>query len=527
LRVRGFALKQQPLSGDQLKGTLTVLDGVETEVLDEPYAVRVVPVKWQHRVQRAMRRPLYRYQVQGAAWLAWSLAQGKGGILGDDPGLGKTAQAIAAVVALQLWPCIVVCPASLKEQWAREFAYSAAAPAVTILDGWMSAFELTEVVIVNYELLRTRIAQLWQLGAKVIIFDEIQALKNPRPKSERHRANVGTLLGHHVGLTVGLTGTPIMNKGPELWRLLHIIDQEKWPDYDQFYERYCKRPPKPIDAKHVVTTVGRIERLEELKARVAPLLLRRAKAQVLPDLPPKSRRSILVRLGPEEWWHYQQAEKDVVSWLRSIGEMRRASSAERSKGISKMRMLRRIAGLGKVRRAAVQYLRMWFSRELVEPLVIFGYHRDVMLGLYQICVALGLRTTGIGGGEPMSKRQRKIDMFMAGDADVFLAPILAGGVGLNLQRASEALFIERVFSPSQQTQAEDRLHRLGQSRPVTITYLDAVGTVDERIKEVLDAKERLVSAVVDGLVGHERETADVASQVAELLAAGTSADSST
>jgi SNF2 family DNA or RNA helicase len=379
-----------------------------------------------------------------------------------------------------------------------------------VINGTQGPMEHAEVHILNYELLRHREAQLRTLAPRVIVFDECQALKEPRP-GPRHRAAVATRLAHQCGCAIGLTGTPVLNHPKELWRLLHIVDRRQWPDFDDFRERYCGvrrgRPRKDRKTgRTMVTAAGRIEQLDELQAKVSPYMLRRLKHQVLADLPPKSRRSIVVRLADKDMAVYRKAEKDVVAWLRSLGLGMRALRAARAKAIVKLTMLRHIAALGKLRSVVPEYLERWFDRVAPEPLVVFGYHRDVMLGIYRICQRLRLRIAGIGGKEPRAKRQAMVDAFQTGLADVFLAPIATAGVGLNLQRASEALFVERVFTPAALVQAEDRIWRIGSRRPVTITYLDAAGTVDEHMCELLGAKQALVTAAVDGIIDPDQES---------------------
>jgi SWI/SNF-related matrix-associated actin-dependent regulator 1 of chromatin subfamily A len=510
IELKGARGDSSQLGAGELAGTMTQIREPVLTVIPEPYAVRVVPQAWVDRVVASMRRPLFGYQKEGAAWTASRIALSRGSLLCDDPGLGKTAQAIAALTATNAFPALVVCPASLKEQWAREFGWANPTPRVSVVNGSRGPMEHAEVHIMNYELLRYREQQLRALAPRCIVFDECQALKEPKP-GPRHRAAIATRLSHQCGSVVGLTGTPVLNHPRELWRLLHIVDRRTWNDYDAFRERYCGvrrgRPRKDLKVGRAIrTAAGRVEQLDELQAKVAPYMLRRLKHQVLSDLPPKSRRSIMVRLADKDMAVYRKAEKDVVAWLRSLGLGMKALRASRAKAIVKLTMLRHIAALGKLRSVVPEYLARWFDRVAPEPLVIFGYHRDVMMGIYQICQRLRLRIAGIGGRERRDRRQAMVDAFQAGLADVFLAPIATAGVGLNLQRASEALFVERVFTPASLVQAEDRIWRLGSRRPVTITYLDAVGTVDEHMCELLGAKQALVTAAVDGIIDPDQES---------------------
>jgi SNF2 family DNA or RNA helicase len=509
IEVTGERGTQAKIGAGELAGSMTPLTEASFTVIPEPYATRVVSQAWLDRVSACMRRPLYRYQRDGSAWLASRIALSRGSLLCDDPGLGKTAQAIAALSATNAFPALVVCPASLKEQWARELGWANPEPRVSIVEGTRGPMGHAEVHIINYELLRYREQQLQTLVPRCIVFDECQALKEPRP-GPRHRAAIATRLAHQCGSVVGLTGTPVLNHPKELWRLLHVVDRREWYDYDTFRERYCGvrrgRPKKNRKMGRTMrTSAGRIEQLDELLAKVSPYMLRRLKHQVLSDLPPKSRRSIIIRLSDVDMRVYRKAEKDVVAWLRSMGLGMKALRASRAKAIVKLTMLRHIAALGKLRHAVPEYLARWFDRVAPEPLVIFGYHRDVMLGIMNICQRLGLRIAGIGGRERRDKRQAMVDAFQNGLADVFLAPIATAGVGINLQRASEALFVERVFTPAALVQAEDRIHRIGSRRPVTITYLDAAGTVDQHMCELLGAKQALITAAVDGIIDPDQE----------------------
>ncbi len=495
VRVTGELGDRRNIGSPSLPGTITTIHHPKHEVVEDVYATRVVPPAWLARVQQVMARPLYGYQAQGAAWLCARMATA-GAILGDDPGLGKSAQTVAALCAQRAFPAVVCCPSSLKHHWAREFSYANDAPQIQLIHGKQGPLYRADVYIVNYEVLRYREPQLEALKPRVYVFDEAQYLRAPQARG-KHRAAVATRLVRKTRGALLLTGTPVMNRPAELWRLLHLCDPKAWPSLADYKRRYLEGRKGKEVGRSLRTAAGKVERLDELHATVAPFMLRRLKHQVLADLPPKSRRSALVRIAEADMVHYRRAEKDVVGWLREIGQLQRAANAEKAKGIVQMNLLRRLAALGKVRSAVPNYLRAWFERNAAEPLVIFAYHRDIILRLWQICQGMGLRVTGIGGKEAVSKRQKRVDDFMSGLADVFIAPIATAGVGLNLQRASEALFVERIWTPSGMIQAEDRLWRLGQRRPVVITYLDAVNTVDEHVAEVMGEKQRLINAIVD------------------------------
>jgi len=498
ISVYGREVSKETIGDSERKGSITQMSCERFEIDTSVYASRHVPVGWIESVKAVMQRPLYRYQAEGAAWVATRIASGVGAILGDEPGVGKTAQTVAMLTSVKPFPTVIVCPATLKHQWYREFAATKKPPRVFIVSGKQDRMPKGyDIYILNYDILYAREAELLVMNPALYVFDEAQELRNPQARGKHRAASATRLVRQRSKGALLLTGTPIENRPAELWRLLHLTEPRKWPRFADYAMRYLK-PQRGKEVGRVVRTqAGRVERLNELHLLVDQAMLRRLKTEVLKDLPPKNRRSVLVQIDDGYMQHYRSAEKDVVAWLKSLGKFDRAVEAKKAESIVKLTMLRRIAALGKLRYAIPQYLRSWFDSHTREPLVIFGYHKDVMLGVHKACVRLGLRTTGIGGGESSEKRQKAVDLFQAGKADVFLAPIRSAGVGLNLQRASEALFVERIWTPSGMIQAEDRVYRIGSKRPVTITYLDAAKTVDEHIAQIVEAKQRLIRAVVD------------------------------
>lgn len=506
--VTGASVRRYDHAGGK-EATVSVLEGGRLEVVPDKYTRRYVHPLWQKAAQRATSRRLYPHQLEGAGWVAERLSARQGCLLADDQGLGKTIQVLCGLLVAHALPAIVVCPSSLKLNWEREVNYLRVPLRTTILDGRTGPIEPAHVVILNYELLRTRESQLMRLGSRCIVFDEAQELKNPDAAAS-HRASVATRLSRAIGLRVLMTGTPMPNRPQELWRLLHIVSPHAWPDFENFRQRYCLAPEEEElrPGRELVTTHGRVYHLDELRVRMAPMVLRRLKTEVLDELPPKRRRSIAVELSATDRQHYDRARDDMLAWLRSIGRIVPRSS-EHGQALVKLTLLRKLAAIGKLRSAIPDYLHRYFAGG-AEPLVIFGFHKVVRRGTRAICERMGLRVGGIGSQDPPERRQRSIDRLDAGELDVFLAPIKAAGVGINLQSASHMLFLERLYVPSAMVQAEDRCHRIGQTRPVHIDYLDAIDTVDEQIAAVLAAKQRLIDAVVDDA---EKVDADAADEV--------------
>ncbi len=211
-------------------GAVTVLEDGELSVEDDLYARRVVAPQWIKLVFDVMRRPLYPYQMEGAAWISSRLRQGKGCLLGDDPGLGKTTQVLAALVATKSIPAIIVCPTSVKSSWVKECSFIRDPLRVVVMNSRKGPIRPAHIIITSYPLLAYREKQLKLLGARSIVFDEAHLLKEATP-SKGHRASVATRLAEKIPRVIELTGTPLLNRPQEMWRLLHILDPTTWDSF--------------------------------------------------------------------------------------------------------------------------------------------------------------------------------------------------------------------------------------------------------------------------------------------------------
>jgi SNF2 family DNA or RNA helicase len=490
--LRNAVLRTGRLQGTVEAATLSVVEQASVEVMPDLFARRLVSPLWLRRVGTSMRRPLFPHQAEGAAWLADRLTRGRGSILADEMGLGKTATVIAAMLAARALPAIVVCPSPLKATWQREMRYARLPFSVAAVERVSGPLPRAHVVLVNYDILRAREKDLLACGAKLLICDEAHALKEPTP-SDGHRAAVATRLARAIRRVVLLTGTPILNRPAEYWRLLYLVDSAAWPDYEAFRSRYCTAVGEDV----VSTDHGAVSNVVELRCLVDEVVLRRTKADLLRELPPKERRVLTTELGPRDKAHYDAAERDVVKWLKDTGKTAEALTAAKGEALVKLTMLRHIAARGKVRASVGPFLQGWLGNHPREPLVVFGFHRDVLRGVRVICTRLGLSCGLLDSMQSTLHRQREIERWQCGASQVLIAPLRIGGVGLNLQRASHALVLERLWSPYLMEQAEDRLHRIGQPHAVTIWYLDANVPIDAHLAEVGRDKRTLIGAVMD------------------------------
>ena len=338
-------------SGDK-EFLVNVVESGSLKIIPDEYTRRMVPVAWLERVQASAKRQLYPYQIEGSGWMASRLYENKGCILGDEMGLGKSIETIAAITATNNFPCIIVCPASLKHNWLNEWRYCKYDLQIHMIQGRHGPLPRSHVFVTNYELMKSREAQFGLVGAKCIVFDEGHRLKASSPGT-KHRASVGTRLSRVIGRPIVLTGTPLLNRPEELWRLLHIVDPTEWPNYKVFKDKYLRKPTDDEKSKvrSIITNKTRLTKLDELQARIAPVMLRRLRSDVLPDIPAKTRRSVLIDLQPIDQYNYDAAERDVVQWLRALGSEVRANAAIKQQALVKLTMLRKIAAIGKLRKA--------------------------------------------------------------------------------------------------------------------------------------------------------------------------------
>ena len=376
-------------------------------------------------------------------------------ILANAPGTGKTATAIIALAqsAAATTPSLVVAPASVTRNWLKEFKIWAPGLKVHLLE---STTEMPtkaregEVFVLSWALLDRRLPQLERLSLRSVIADEAHFAKNP--DAERSMA-LRLLCRRNRGLLL-LTGTPIVNNTAELEHLESLFDG-----------------PKPI-------------------------LIRRLLSDVAPDIPPKKRSYLYIRLPDEFESEYARAHDDFEGWLRSEsrvlsqegyseGEVQRKLASE---ALVKLGYLRRIVGRGKAK-AAVDFVSR--AVRVGEPLVCFCEHKAVVKHLVKALRKQRIRHAVVDGSTSTKNRQAAIDSFQKGIVPVIICT-KAGKEGITLHAARHLLFIERYFTSADEDQAEDRIRRIGQKFATTIWILHAPGTVDERIDTIVRTKRQLI-----------------------------------
>jgi superfamily II DNA or RNA helicase len=448
---------------------------------------------------RGLQATLRPYQAEGLAWLQHLRTHEAGGVLADDMGLGKTLQAIAHLVTEKEAgrldrPALVVTPTSLVGNWRRELAKFAPHLKVLVLHGpgrrpLYYKIDHADVVLTTYPVLVRDEERLAQRHFHLVLLDEAQAIKNPR--SQAHRAASALKARHRLCLS----GTPIENSLSELWAMFEFLMPGFLGDSDWFAQRYVR----------AIEREGNQERLAWLRAQVAPFILRRTKEEVAPELPPKTE---IVR--PVE---LRGAQRDLYESLRvaAHAEVRRAI-AQKGLGASTITILDALMKLRQVccdprllpsetahqvAESAKYELLMELvaqQRERGRRILVFSQFAS-MLAL----IAAGLKRAAIPfvalTGATVD-RQRPIDAFQNGRADVFLISLKAGGTGLNLTSADTVIHYDPWWNPAAQAQATDRAHRIGQTRPVFVYNLIVAGSVEERMLTLQHRKKALADGVL-------------------------------
>lgn len=467
------------------------------------------------------------YQIESVAFIE----KHRRVILGDEMGLGKT---LSAIVCIDV-PAIIVCPATLKHNWVNEIAKwrpELTSLVLTVSGGappGAAERERATVFVINYDIIQKHLDRLTKVGAKTLIADEAQYLKNlgvmwdsrsktyvPTEKSPR-RANAFYELHRNIPKLILATGTPILNRTKELFPLLHLCNRQEWNNQTEFQKRYCGAFEKDTPRGKVWDANGRTNS-DELHKRIKDhYLVRHTKAMVLKELPPKMRTSILVQLS-EKWRRaYVQLTRDFLAWVYAHGGPEKVARASRAEALTRLTAMRRVSANGKIE-AALEWIGSHLESTGFRPLIVMGVHADAFVALGKGLDAINaqfdadqaagempsisrkIQWDSCVGSTGLGKRVKVVTRFQEkGDIDVLLFSIPLA-TGLTLTRSQDMLFLERLWRPSDQVQAEDRLHRLGQVGSVQITYLDGMGTIDQKLGLMLMDKTDTAAEVIDGEV---------------------------
>jgi SWI/SNF-related matrix-associated actin-dependent regulator of chromatin subfamily A-like protein 1 len=435
----------------------------------------------------ALADGLFPHQIEGVAFLLGR----RRAILADDMGLGKTRQAIVSL--RHITPGgrrLVVCPASVKRNWAREISLVSPDAPTLIVDGTSPVSPAAEWVIINYDILARHVDDLLTVPWAALVFDEAHYLKNhTSARSKLSRQLTATAAAATPALVVQLlTGTPLTSRPRDLFVLLQLAAHPLGRSFLSFAKRYCAAEKGEYGWK-----TGGASNIEELTVQLHGVMLRRTKDDVL-ALPPKLRSWLPVEVPSGTG---ARAIKKVFELLAGKDSRPVASRDEalrrRGKLLAFLIEARQELAIAKAP-ATLDFVRGAIDQG--EKVIVFSCFEDP---IQKLAKELGAQVVVVTGKTPAAMRQTLVDRFQ-NDDDVraLVANIIAGGTGFNLTAATQVVFNDLDWVPTNHWQAEDRAYRIGQTRTVNVTYFVAKDTIDDFVQAVLETKAALVTAIVEG-----------------------------
>jgi len=447
-------------------------------------------------------------------------------LLADEPGLGKTAQALLAAEAADAFPLLVAAPNVVKGNWAHEAELWTPRRASTVIHGDGEAIDgFADIVIVNYEILDRHVGWLGNHGFRGMVVDEAHFIKNKSSQRSQHVLELSERIRARRAnpLLMALTGTPLINDIEDfkaIWQFLGWIDD--------------KKPGRALMAALEETGLSPADRGFFTAARTSVIdlgIVRRRKVDVASDIPARRIADLPVELDDEAGRSIRAAEQDLARRLVARYEsalatrkvatvvdgidhelVRRVARWERedartSKSADNVFTVMRKIGQAKAGLAADYAAQL--ARN-VGKVVFFAKHIDVMDTAEQTFAKRGIGYASIRGDQTPKVRKANISAFLDDpDVAVVVCSLTAAGVGLNLQVASNVVLAELSWTSAEQTQAIDRVHRIGQTEPVTAWRIIAAQTIDPRIAQLIDDKAGLAARALDGSDEDVDSSADV------------------
>ncbi len=450
-------------------------------------------------------------------------------LLADEPGLGKTAQALLAAQVANAYPLLAIVPNVVKTNWAREAEMWTPHRSVTVIHGDGETVDgFADIVVVNYEVLDRHVGWMSEHGFRGLVVDEAHYIKNKKSQRSQNVLEVSQRIRRRVArpLLMALTGTPLINDIEDfraIWQVLGWIEERK--------------PGNVLMAALEETGFTPADHAFYPAARQAVVdlgIVRRRKVDVAADIPARRVADIPVELEGAVGRSIRDAEDQLARRLvgryqaalehrragasvlgddgidhelvRRVAEREVAEGSEAKTGDNVFTMVRKI-GQAKAELATDYAVQLARSTGKV---VFFAKHLDVMDTAEEIFARRGVRTTTIRGDQTRTARQAAIDGFVNDpDVKVIVCSLTAAGVGINLQVASNVVLAELSWTNAEQTQAIDRVHRIGQREPVTAWRIIAAQTIDAKIAELIDSKAGLAARALDGADEEATTTADV------------------
>ncbi|MFN3789477.1 SNF2-related protein [Massilia sp.] len=497
--IHGEELRMHPLASFSLAELAREAGSVDSDAAWRKHLQRSADSEaFTPTLPSTLQAELRDYQREGFEWLGRLAYLGVGACLADDMGLGKTLQALALLLTrAPEGPALVVAPTSVCLNWIAEAQRFAPTLNLKLFGPGDRAATIEaagpfDVVVASYGLLQQEAALFAKRPWHSIVLDEAQAIKNMHTKRSQ------AVMALQGNFRMAATGTPLENHLGELWNLFRFINPGLLGSADQFQLRFAGPIEKAQDKRAELGARSRLRRLTQ------PFILRRTKAQVLTELPPRTEIVVPVDLTPEESALYESLRRDALDKLAALEAPESQKSIEI---LAEMMRLRRAVcnpelvapGAGIASSKLVAFARLVDGLlENRHKVLVFSQFVDHLSLIRKYLDGKHIPYQYLDGATPMQERKRRVDAFQAGEGELFLISLKAGGVGINLTAADYVIHMDPWWNPAVEDQASDRAHRMGQQRPVTIYRLVARGTIEEGIVDLHGRKRDLADSLLEG-----------------------------
>jgi len=451
-----------------------------------------------------LKLDLFNYQKAGVEFI--EINNGKA-LIADEMGLGKTAQSIAYLQHKKSLPALIVCPSTLKYNWANEIDKFTDLTSLIITGGKEVDISGYDCVIMNYEILSKHTETCIDNEFQTIIVDECHNVKNPTAKRTKYLQAIQK----HIPHKIFLSGTPLLNRPIELFTTLNMLCPDKFSNYWSYAKKFCGA----YKGRWGWDVSGSSNREELSKMLRQNIMIRREKQNVLKDLPDKVRTVIPHKVDLTD---YNRIEEDFYEYLDSIGRGVGDKTEEELEKFQKAEQMTKIEYMKQEAVLAKANLFIQFVKEFMETdksLIVFAHHTDYIEFFEEELKEY--KPLKIVGGMGDKNKQKSVDDFQQGKSRIILCSIKAAGVGVTLTKASDVIFLELDWTPAIHLQAEDRAHRIGQKDSVNAYYFLAKNTIEEDIYKLLQSKEKVFKALMSSEQSEGFETANIKDDLIKLL----------
>lgn len=452
--------------------------------------------KHEPTIPSTLQAELRDYQIEGFSYLSRLAHWEIGACLADDMGLGKTLQAIALLLShAPSGPCLVVAPTSVCFVWIEELAKFAPTLQPHVLyqssdrQALIESLNKMDVLICSYGLLHQAGDLLIKKSWKMVILDEAQAIKNPQTKRWKYATQLNS------PCRIALTGTPIENHLGELWSIFRFLNPGLLGSLAHFQQRFSN----PIE-KNQDPVAKR-----SLKNVVSPYILRRTKSEVLQELPPKIEQSIFIEPSTEEMAFYEAIRSKALERIHQLNESE--TNTKRFSILAEISRLRQACCHASLvdENLSIESSKVKEFLILIKNIIdnrhkalVFSQFVRYLDNIKEVLNQENIQYQYLDGSTPVKDRQRAVDAFQAGESDLFLISLKAGGSGLNLTAADYVIILDPWWNPAVEEQAAARAHRMGQLRPVTVYRLIMKNSIEEKILALHKSKKDLASDLLSG-----------------------------